>query len=235
MSRILSFGESEGADVRLVDCSLYATCSAVTARIGTETFDFCLAQPGKHWVMNALGVLAMVKALGGDLGVAAAQFAKLAPLAGRGERHVVELPSGRFSLIDDAYNANPASLAAAIEVLGRAKVEGAGRRIAVLGDMLELGARSKTLHAKMAGPIEAAGLDLVFTCGESMAALHDALPQSRRGAHRDSADDLLPVMLEAIGPGDCVLVKSSKGSRTSVIVEGLLQAGTPHKLAANGG
>ena len=148
---------------------------------------------------------------------------------------MVELPDGRFILIDDAYNANPASVRAAIDVLGRTKVEGEGRRIAVLGDMLELGDQSQSLHADLAGPIEEAGIDLVFTCGHSMAALHQALPASRRGVHRDHADELLSDVLSAVKPGDCVLVKSSKGSRTSVIVEGLLTAGEPRKLAANGG
>jgi UDP-N-acetylmuramoyl-tripeptide--D-alanyl-D-alanine ligase len=234
--RVISFGASEGSDVLLVDCSLHATCSALEVRIGKQTFDFCLAQPGRHWAMNALGVLGMVKALGGDLPTAAAQFAKLQPLAGRGARLAVDLPAGgRFLLIDDAYNANPASVAAAIEVLGRAKVEGDGRRIAVLGDMLELGARAKELHAGLAEPLGAAGVDLVFTCGAAMAALHEALPKPLAAAHRENSSALLPDVLAAVGPGDCVLVKGSLGSRMKVIVEGLQAQCEEPPLAANGG
>lgn len=234
-ARLVSYGADPDAAVRLVDSSLYAACSAVTARIGGEELDFCLSLPGKHWVMNALAVLAAVKALGADPVVAARQFASLEPMAGRGKRIKAELAGGRFDLIDDAYNANPASMRAAFDVLSRAKVSKGGRRIAVLGDMLEMGDQAEAYHAALAQPIQDTGIDLVFTCGHAMAALHDALPAERRGTHRPTSEALLPEVLAAIRPGDCVLVKGSLGSRMRVVVEGLQAPPEAPALAANGG
>src|SRR3546814_773540 len=139
--------------------------------------------PGSHWVMNSLAVLAAVSAAGADVVRAAAQLASLKPLKGRGERHEIVTPQCAFRLIDDSYNANPTSMRAAFEVLGRTTVGDGGRRIAVLGDMLELGDQSEDMHAGLAAPLEAAGIALAFTCGTGMATLHERLPPARRGAH----------------------------------------------------
>src|SRR3546814_3896549 len=125
--------------------------------------------PGSHWVMNSLAVLAAVSAAGADVVRAAAQLASLKPLKGRGERHEIVTPQCAFRLIDDSYNANPTSMRAAFEVLGRTTVGDGGRRIAVLGDMLELGDQSEDMHAGLAAPLEAAGIALAFTCGTGMA------------------------------------------------------------------
>ena len=226
VTRILSFGRHKEADAHLVDCSLHATCSAVTARIRGQEIDYCLGMPGSHWVMNSLAVLAAVSAAGADVVKAAAQLANLKPLKGRGELHKVKTPKGAFKLIDDSYNANPTSMRAAFEVLGRATVEKGGRRIAVLGDMLELGERSEEMHSGLAGPLEAAGVDLVFTCGAAMAALHENLPKKLRGAHEADSKALAPKVAAAAKPGDSLLVKGSLGSRMAVIVEALLALGS---------
>jgi UDP-N-acetylmuramoyl-tripeptide--D-alanyl-D-alanine ligase len=128
---------------------------------------------------------------------------------------------------------DPTSMRAAFEVLGRATVDKGGRRIAVLGDMLELGARSEEMHSGLAGPLEAAGIDLVFTCGAAMAALHEKLPKKLRGAHEADSKALAPKVAAAAKPGDSLLVKGSLGSRMAVIVEALLALGSA-KDAANG-
>lgn len=234
VTRIVSFGRHKEADARLVDCSLHATCSAVTANIRGQEIDYCLAMPGAHWVMNSLAVLAAVSAAGADVVKAAAQLANLKPLKGRGERHSIETTAGAFHLIDDSYNANPTSMRAAFEVLGRASLGNGGRRIAVLGDMLELGERSDEMHAGLAGPLQAAGIDLVFTCGASMAALHKALPEKLHGAHAETSKELAGSVVEAVRPGDSLLVKGSLGSRMAVIVEALIALGGDSPQVANG-
>ncbi len=234
VTRIISFGRHKEAEARLIDCSLHATCSAVTADIRGTELDYCISMPGSHWVMNSLAVLAAISAAGADVVKAAAQFANLKPLKGRGERHSIELPGGVFKVIDDSYNANPTSMRAAFEVLGRASIGEGGRRIAVLGDMLELGAQSAEMHASLAAPLSQAGIDLVFTCGSGMAALHERLPKSQRGAHAEDSKALVASVIEAVRPGDCLLVKGSLGSRMAAIVEALLALGDPTPQAVNG-
>jgi UDP-N-acetylmuramoyl-tripeptide--D-alanyl-D-alanine ligase len=234
ITRIVSFGRHKEADARLVDCSLHATCSAVTASIRGQELDYCLAMPGSHWVMNSLAVLAAVGAAGGDVVKAAAQLASLKPLKGRGERHTVETGAGAFKLIDDSYNANPTSMRAAFEVLARASLGKGGRRIAVLGDMLELGAQAQEMHASLAAPLQAAGIDLVFTCGAGMAALRDELPEALRGAHAADSKTLAAAICDAVRPGDSLLVKGSLGSRMAVVVEALVGLGKSAQKAANG-
>jgi len=235
ITRIVSFGRHKEADARVVDCSLHATCSAVTASIRGQEIDYCLAMPGSHWVMNSLAVLAAIGAAGADVVKAAAQFASLKPLKGRGERHTVETSAGAFKLIDDSYNANPTSMRAAFEVLGRASTGDGGRRIAVLGDMLEMGEHSEEMHAHLAEPLEAAGIDLVFSCGPAMAALHRALPAKRRGAHTDDSKALATAVTAAVRPGDALLVKGSLGSRMAVVVEALLALGGDAAQVSNNG
>jgi UDP-N-acetylmuramoyl-tripeptide--D-alanyl-D-alanine ligase len=234
ITRLLSFGRHQDADARLLDCSLHATCSAVTASIRGKEIDYCLAMPGSHWVMNSLAVLAAVSAAGADVVKAAAQFANLKPLKGRGERHEIVTPKGTFHLIDDSYNANPTSMRAAFEVLGRATVGAGGRRIAVLGDMLELGEQAQEMHASLAAPLEAAGIDLLFSCGTGMAALQETLPAARRGGHGADSKALAALVCDAVKPGDSLLVKGSLGSRMAVVVEALLALGKPATKNAKG-
>jgi UDP-N-acetylmuramoyl-tripeptide--D-alanyl-D-alanine ligase len=161
-------------------------------------------------------------------------MATIKPLKGRGARQVLSLPGGSFELIDDAYNANPASMRAAFEVLQKTPLGKGGRRIAILGDMLELGQESQRLHAKLAEPIEAAEIDLVYTCGPNMAALHDALPKARRGGHTADAQSLVPLAAAGLRPGDTVLVKGSQGSHMALVIEALASLGSTPARAANG-
>ena len=234
--RVLSFGADDRAYARLIDCSLHPTCSAVSAEIGGERLDYCLALPGRHWVLNSLAVLVAARAAGADLAVAASSLSRLKPLKGRGERHRVQLPGGgAFELIDDAYNASPASLRASLAVLGGMKPGAGGRRIAVLGDMLELGAQARDMHVALAPDIAAAGIDLVYACGPNMRALVDALPAKLRGAHAANAAELTPRVVGAMRAGDVVLVKGSLGSKMQPIVAALraIASDAPPR-AANG-
>ncbi len=234
VTRIVSFGRHRDADARLINCSLHGSHSTVRALVGGTLLDYSLGLPGTHWVMNSLAVLATIFAAGADLRAATAEMATLKPLKGRGARQVLSLPDGSFELIDDSYNANPASMRAAFAVLQQSTLGKQGRRIAVLGDMLELGQDAATHHAKLAEPIESAGLDLVYTCGPNMASLHNALPQSRRGGHAADAESLAPLVAAAVQAGDTVLVKGSQGSRMKVVIEALQQIGTAPSRAVNG-
>jgi UDP-N-acetylmuramoyl-tripeptide--D-alanyl-D-alanine ligase len=222
LTRILGFGAHGDASARLVDCHLYATASAVTASIMGEIVDYCVAIPGRHWVMNSLAVLAAVKAAGGDIAAAASAMSTLTALAGRGRRHTLALAGGGAELVDESYNASPASMRAAFAVLAAIGPGKGGRRIAVLGDMLELGEESTRLHAALAEPLLDAGVDLVFTVGREMRALHDALPAERRGAHAPTAAEMADIVAERLRPGDVITVKGSFGSRMGEVVKRLL-------------
>jgi UDP-N-acetylmuramoyl-tripeptide--D-alanyl-D-alanine ligase len=241
--RIVSFGADEDADWRLLDINLHADCSEVRVGFRGTQLDFSLGVPGRHMALNILAVLAAVDALDADVAVAAEALAGMRSIAGRGERHDVRLPGGTFKLIDESYNASPTSMRAAVEVLGNAEPDAGGRRVAVLGDMLELGQQAEKLHVSMLGPLRDAGVDLVFTAGQYMAALWDALPANMRGGHACTAEKLVPIVSAAVAPGDVVMVKGSLGSRTRQIVDALLtlgddngnDSGAEQKRVANGG
>ena len=231
---IIDFGEHRDAAIRLLDCRLSATSSAVTASAMGELLEYTIALPGRHWVMNSLAVLGAVKAVSGDVAAAAGTFAQLTALPGRGKRHTIQVRGGSAELIDESYNASPAAVRAAIAVLGTATVSPGGRRIAVLGNMLELGAESGRLHVNLAAPLVAAEVDLVFTVGDDMARLHAALPAPMRGSHRATAVEMADLIADALRPGDIVTVKGSLGSRMTVIVKHLLAGEKPPAATAAG-
>jgi UDP-N-acetylmuramoyl-tripeptide--D-alanyl-D-alanine ligase len=221
VSRIVSFGEDAQSDARLLRASLQADSSTVEARILGEPVTYKLGAPGRHIVLNSLAVLAAVALVGADLALAALALVNLKPAAGRGARATLSVPGGAALLIDESYNANPASMAAAIALLGQAPVKKRGRRIAVLGDMLELGPPGPELHRALAGPLAAANVDLVFCSGPLMRSLWEALPSSRRGGYAETAAALEPAVLDVIRDGDAVMVKGSLGSKMGPIVKAL--------------
>jgi UDP-N-acetylmuramoyl-tripeptide--D-alanyl-D-alanine ligase len=221
VARIVSFGEHKQAEARLVRSSLQADSSTVQANILGQEVTYKLGAPGQHLVLNSIAVLAAVSLVGADLALAALALNKLKPATGRGSRTTLRTPSGSALLIDESYNANPASMAAAIALLGQAPVGPHGRRIAVLGDMLELGAQGAELHRGLAVPIEAVNVDLVYCCGPLMRALWEALPSGRRGGYAETAAGLEPAVLDAIRDGDAVMVKGSLGSKMGPIVKAL--------------
>jgi UDP-N-acetylmuramoyl-tripeptide--D-alanyl-D-alanine ligase len=221
VARIVSFGEHEQADARLIKCALHPGCSAVQADIlGTE-LTYKIGAPGRHLVHNSLAVLAAAVLVGADLALAALALADFKPASGRGAAFEIDLPGGPATVIDESYNANPASMAAALALLGQRPVGARGRRIAVLGDMLELGPRGRALHRGLLAPVDANAIDLVFCCGPLMRALWRALPASRRGGYAEDSAALEPQVLSAVGAGDVVMVKGSLGSRMAPVVKAL--------------
>ncbi len=225
-AKIVTFGATETADFCLRDHRDGDRESHVTARLPGGPLSFDLGLPGRHMALNALGVLAMAASVGVSPEAAAKSLAELRPLKGRGARQQIALPGGgSITLIDEGYNANPVSVTAALGLMGDCEPSGAGRRIAVLGDMLELGAASNAMHAGLAGAVEAAGTELLFTCGEAMKALQQALPSRLRAAQSETSAELAPLLVEALRPGDVVLVKGSLGSRMAVILAALEELG----------
>jgi UDP-N-acetylmuramoyl-tripeptide--D-alanyl-D-alanine ligase len=221
VGRVVSFGEHAEADARLIKCSLHPDCSTVQARVLGADVTYKLGAPGRHIVHNSLAVLAAACLAGADLALAALALARLQPAAGRGSRITLETGDGPALLIDESYNANPASMRAALALLGQAEIGAHGRRIAVIGDMLELGARGAELHRQMLEPVKAHGIDLVFCCGALMRALWEALPSERQGGYAETSALLEPQVLAAIRPGDTIMVKGSLGSRMGPIVKAL--------------
>ncbi len=183
-------------------------------RVAGETVDITLHTTGTHFALNAVGVLAAIAAAGADVKLAAAALSNWLPPKGRGA--VEQL--GAVRLIDDAYNANPTSLLAGLTTL--AGLEG-GRRVAILGDMLELGADEVAMHRDIAADPVLAQIDLIHSAGPLMRHLHDALPQDKRGQWAESAADLAARAADLVAPGDIVLVKGSKSSKVSTVVDAL--------------
>jgi UDP-N-acetylmuramoyl-tripeptide--D-alanyl-D-alanine ligase len=221
IERIVSFGADEQADARLIDVSLHASCSAVRADILGHEVTYKVAVPGRHMAMNSLAVLTAASLMGADLALAALALSHIQPAAGRGVRHQLGLTSGSALLIDESYNANPASMAAALNVLGRSEVGSRGRRIAVLGDMLELGVTGPDLHRGLAASVVENKIDAVFCCGPLMRHLWDALPAAKKGGYAENSATLAPQVVTAVGTGDVIVVKGSLGSRMKAIVTAL--------------
>jgi UDP-N-acetylmuramoyl-tripeptide--D-alanyl-D-alanine ligase len=229
LGKVLSFGEDEQAQSRLVDCSLHADSSKVTADILGERVKYKLNISGKHIAMNSLGVLTVVKAASGNLALAVEALKNSEPVEGRGNRIQVTTAEGQppVVIINEGYNANPASMLAAFRVFEMVAPAPGGRRIAVLGDMLELGRDGPRLHAELANPLLKAKADLVFCCGAQMDALYQVLPPDWRGAHTKDSQELAVQVAAAVRPGDVVLVKGSAGSKMSYVVQALQSLALP--------
>jgi UDP-N-acetylmuramoyl-tripeptide--D-alanyl-D-alanine ligase len=220
-ARVVSFGEHPSAEVRLERVALSEDSSSVQAILAGTPVTYRVGAPGRHLVQNSLAVLAAAHALGADLAQAMLALARFRAPRGRGERLKLRHPSGPFTLIDESYNANPASTRAALALLGQTKPQGRGRRIAVLGDMRELGETAAVLHRELLPAVEKSGADLVFLAGPLMASLWQDLPDRRRGAYAASAAELEPILLETIGPGDVVMIKASLGTELGPVVQAL--------------
>jgi UDP-N-acetylmuramoyl-tripeptide--D-alanyl-D-alanine ligase len=217
-ARVRTFGAAESADARLLgfEVGRHAT---VRARLDGLDLSFPLRQTGSHWGVMSLAMLLMLEALDVPLDDGLTALAAFEPLEGRGASRTVRFERGEFTLVDESYNANPISVASALKTLGSTPAK--GRRIVALTDMLEMGAEARNLHARLAEPIEAAGVDLVFCAGPLMKSLFDALPPTRRGGYADDAAGLVPRLVRAIEPGDVVMVKGSRDSHAKALVEAL--------------
>ena len=228
VEHVLTFGENAKSDFRLVDCEAEETGSAIKARIGAEMIKLKVGAPGRHMVQNALAVLGAAHLTGADLGAAARAFASIEAEKGRGQRHRLSHPDGgSFILIDESYNANTASMRAALDVLKSTPVQGEGRRIAVLGDMLELGSHSAKLHAGLSEPVLASGADQLYLGGAEIAVLKAALPEDFPVWHFADTAALSDQLAGAVRPGDVIMIKSSNGIGFSRVVDALRQKFQP--------
>ncbi len=221
-ARVASFGMS-GGDYRALEIASDGGGSDVVADLAGRRIGYRVSTPGRHWVANSLAVLAAADALGADVRRCAAALGDLPALDGRGRRHRLNCRGGTFTLIDESYNANPASMRAAIEVLGASALRGRGRRIAVLGRMKELGAESDALHAGLAEPLIRNRVDLVLAAAD-MIPLLERLPPSMRGPAAAGPAELSALLTENVGAGDVVMVKGSRASGMSAVVDRLRAA-----------
>ncbi|MGK6312126.1 UDP-N-acetylmuramoylalanyl-D-glutamyl-2,6-diaminopimelate--D-alanyl-D-alanine ligase [Neorhizobium sp. DT-125] len=222
IARVYTFGQHAKADFRLADFEGNAESSTVWAVLNGETSEIHIGAPGRHIAENAMAALGACLLVGADMAKAMEALAALKPVKGRGERHLLGIGEGHLTLIDESYNANPASMRAAIALLASATPELTGRRIAVLGDMLEMGEFSAKVHEELAGPLLAAGIGHVWLAGPEMAALRDALPDSVQVEYREKTSELADFVVRAVIPGDVVMVKSSLGLGFGKIVAALL-------------
>ncbi|MES2193975.1 MAG: UDP-N-acetylmuramoylalanyl-D-glutamyl-2,6-diaminopimelate--D-alanyl-D-alanine ligase [Pseudomonadota bacterium] len=221
IDRIVSFGADAESDARLIDVALHPDLSAVHANILGHDVTYKLGMPGRHMAMNSLAVLAAASLAGADLALAALSLSQIEPAVGRGARRALEVGNGEATLIDESYNANPASMAAALNVLGSAAVGPKGRRIAVLGDMLELGPTGPALHLGLNEAIKANNVDLVYCCGPLMRNLWEALSTGKRGGYAENSASLEAQVVSAIRAGDAIMVKGSLGTKMKPIVTAL--------------
>ncbi|MGI9482099.1 MAG: glutamate ligase domain-containing protein, partial [Hyphomicrobiales bacterium] len=221
---IISFGEDDGCNVRLVKAVLSGSYSCIEADVLGEPVTYRLGAPGRHLVQNSLAVLAAVKQFGADLALAGLALAETSAPTGRGARTQLAHPrGGEITLIDEAYNTNPASMRSAIGVLGNTKPGRGGRRIAVLGDMLELGDDSEELHRSLASSIDEAAVDGVYACGPMMENLWEALPSTRKAIYAENSEGLEKPLLDGVQPGDIVMIKGSLGSKMLPLVVAMKQ------------
>jgi UDP-N-acetylmuramoyl-tripeptide--D-alanyl-D-alanine ligase len=219
--RIVDFGASPGSGARLVAFAPEGEGSRIEAEIGGEGVSFALGAPGRHMAENAVGVLAALQGLGAPLAHCAEALAAFAPARGRGERFTLAARDGAFTLIDESYNANPVSMRAALALLGAARPGPGGRRIAVIGDMLELGADGAAAHASLASDLDANNVDLLFGAGPLTRALFEVAPAAIRAAHAERAEALREPLLAAMRAGDVVMIKGSNGSRMGPLAAAL--------------
>jgi UDP-N-acetylmuramoyl-tripeptide--D-alanyl-D-alanine ligase len=219
--RIVSFGSHHTADIRLVDVALLPDASLVTADCFGRRITYRLGSPGRHIAMNSLGILGVVDALGADVSQAAQAMDQVMPPSGRGARVMLGEPGQEITLLDESYNANPAAVRAALSILASTPVGDKGRRVAVLGDMRELGQHADALHAGLAPDIVAQKVDLLFACGPHMKALWSEVPDALRGAWAPDSASLESLFLDAVRPGDTVMIKGSLGSRMGPLVAAL--------------
>ncbi|MCG7391706.1 UDP-N-acetylmuramoylalanyl-D-glutamyl-2,6-diaminopimelate--D-alanyl-D-alanine ligase [Microvirga sp. ACRRW] len=232
--RVISFGENEAADIRAERIIVKPDQSIVEARVFGQPITYRIGTAGRHIALNSLSVLATCHALGADLALVALSFADLKPPVGRGERTMLRMGADEALLIDESYNANPASMRAALANLGAVELSRQARRIAVLGDMKELGEKGPGLHEELAEAIESNKIDLVFAAGPLMQNLVDRLPKAKVVLHAQTSAELVDEVCAAIRPGYAVMVKGSLSMKMALVVKALKErygaSATAHAL-----
>ena len=222
---VWGFGVHSFSNARLLAFEPDAKGARVEATVGSQHMKYRLSMPGKHWALNSVGVLAAAHAMGADLEQAAASLVSVTPPKGRGQIFAIRLDDGTLTVTDETYNASPVAMRAAFNVLASQKPGRGGRRIVVLGDMLELGDDSVHAHLALADDIKAHDFDQVFACGQYMSDILDALPQDMQGARAATSQQLAAVVATKVRGGDLVMVKGSAGSHMGHIIEALKALG----------
>ncbi|WP_246270384.1 UDP-N-acetylmuramoylalanyl-D-glutamyl-2,6-diaminopimelate--D-alanyl-D-alanine ligase [Hongsoonwoonella zoysiae] len=220
---ICTFGVDQPANAKADKISSQTGCTCISATVLGEEITYKVGAPGLHYVKNSLAVLSAAKLVGADLALAGLALTDMRAPKGRGAQTKLTLPDGALTLIDESYNANPASMRAALRLLGETPVKRPGRRIAVLGDMRELGEMSDALHAELRDPIVDAEVDTVYCAGPHMHALWETLPAAMRGAYSEDAGGLRPLLLGDMRNGDVVMIKGSLGTKMGPLVEALMK------------
>ncbi len=221
-AKIVDFGRT-AQDYALTEVEQGANSLQAQGKVGENTISFNVQSAGTHFAMNALGALAACVELGVDLDQAVAGLRRWSPVKGRGVREVIALPGGdQIELLDDSYNANPTSMEAALDVLAASQ---GNRKIAFLGDMKELGAQEHAMHAAMADVAAMAQVDQVHCIGPLMQALHQTLPDGKRGLWTETSAEMVGQLPELIRSGDAVLAKGSLSMALAQIVDGLRKMG----------
>ena len=223
IDHIYTFGRKKGADFHIETVEPQETGSTAVISIRQDAHPLSLAMPGEHMIANAAAVLGAISLIGADLGKAIPALARMQPEKGRGQRFTLPSATGSFTLIDESFNANPASMRAGLALLASCPVGADGRRIAVLGDMLEMGSSSKKLHGELAKPVVESNADLVFLVGEDMAHLKDNLPEGLLGGYFKSAAEMESKLIDTLRGGDAVMLKASKGLKFMPLVEKLVE------------
>jgi UDP-N-acetylmuramoyl-tripeptide--D-alanyl-D-alanine ligase len=221
VGQVISFGSDAASDVRLLACETLPDGNRAQADVMGQRVDFETGLTGRHQAINALAVLAAVKAVGAHIARAAKDMAGVKPLKGRGYREEIEIAGGSFMLMDESYNASPAAMRAAFAVLAGLPIAAGGRRIAILGDMRELGKEGPGLHRGLKDDLVAAGIDVAYLTGPLMAELFALLPENIRGGHTPDSLAMAALAPKAIKANDIVLVKGSLGTRMAPIVEAI--------------
>jgi UDP-N-acetylmuramoyl-tripeptide--D-alanyl-D-alanine ligase len=224
-AKVVSFGTVAGSDVRAVDMDVSGKGTAVTVQVGGRTARYTVGAPGRHIAMNSLAVVAVLQHFGLDLEAGLKPLADVAAPVGRGARRVIRLAGGEVLLIDESYNANPASMRAALATLGTVPRADFPRRIAVLGDMRELGEQGAQLHRDLKAPIDDADIDLVLACGPLMRHLVDTLQGERVGGWAEKSVDLVAPLKAALRPGDVVVIKGSLGTNMAPLIKAVQDLG----------
>jgi UDP-N-acetylmuramoyl-tripeptide--D-alanyl-D-alanine ligase len=217
----VTFGFNASADVGGEDLDLSDDGSVMSVVVGGERRRVRLGIPGQHIAENALAVVAALAEIGADLDLALTALAEIEPPSGRGARSLLQIGGGEALLIDESYNANPASMRAALATLGSVPRQKFSRRIAVLGDMLELGDDAPALHVGLKDAVDQADVDLIFACGPNMKGLYDALPEAKKGSYALTSPSLEATLTANLRRGDVVMVKASNGTRLGPIVTAL--------------
>ena len=224
VSRIVGFGKNAAAEARLLACRLQDSGSDVEALIHGRRIEYRLGAAGEHWVLNSIAALAVVEALGADVDRAAASLAEVKASPGRGARRWLKFGRGTVELLDESYNANPASVRAMLAVLARTEPAPGGRRLLAMGDMRELGEYADDLHAGLADAVAASGAAQVFLCGPHMRALWQRLAAAQKGVHRPDSAALAGEVASALRAGDVIAIKGSLGSKMKNVVDAVLAA-----------